>query len=363
MTMTMKELAAKAGVSRQAVAAVFNPTATSRVSPATRRRILQIARQYDFVPNQAALQLRGVPNRLVGLIASPRHHGFHFILQSEIAHRLQASGYAVLLSQQATSPEGITATLREFRARRVEGVLALGLPAERVCSPRSNRPVVCCSDNNQGGFDFGFDRREGGRRAGRHFIEHGRRAPAFLALEGGPLDREKHEGLAAAYTEDGGPSADVLYVTCNGTSSATEIARQLRDQGIDALLCGNDYIAAKMLLGLRAAGCRVPDEMAVIGFDGFAFCDYTPVPLATIVQPVRKEAQMAVDLLVERIRKPEGKYRPAKVRLALSLRPSASCGCKPVMADELLEADRVLLLDDDEVSRQWRESKRVVKGR
>jgi len=290
-------------------------------------------------------------------VASPRHHGFHFILQSEIAHHLQQRGYAVLLSQQATSPESIAATLREFRARRVEGVLALGLPAERVCSPRSNRPVVCCSDNNQGSFDFGFDRQEGGRLAGRHFIEHGRRAPAFLALEGGPLDCEKHKGLAAAYAADGGPSTDVLYVTCNGVSSAREIALQLRARAVDALLCGNDYIAAKMLLGLRAAGCRVPDDVAVIGFDGFAFCDYTPIPLATIVQPIREQAQRAVDLLLERIRNAGEAYEQARVKLPPSLRPSASCGCAPVVADELLEADKVLLLDDDEVSRLWRASK------
>ena len=360
MQMTMKALAAQAGVSRQAVSSVFNSNARSRVSPATRKRILRIAREHDYVPDRAAAQIRGMPTRLIGLIGASHPQGVHLILQTELILQLQASGYEVLVTQRIASDAELQMALNAFKARRVEGVLSLSAPIGGWRHDVTRIPSVCVSVQEIDGCDVGFDRQAGSALAGRHFLEHGRYRPAFLALERGGPNQEKFEGLRAAYVAAGFPATQVRFVTCNGTSSARAIAAELRREGIDALLCGNDYIAAKMLPALLAVGCQVPADMALIGFDGYAFCDYTPVPLATIVQPIHAQVRETIRLLLERIESPPEVMHAANVKIKPSLRPSASCGCRPVIADELLEADKLVLLDDDTLSREWRAKKHAA---
>lgn len=361
MQMTMKALAARAGVSRQAVSSVFNPNARSRVSPTTRQRILRLAREHDFVPDRTAAQLRGAPSRLIGLIGASHHQGVHLILQTELILKLQARGYDVLVSHPVNTDAQLKSVLKVFCARRVEGVLSLSAPRGGWRHDATRLPSVCVSVHVIAGCDVRFDREAGAAFAGCHFIAHGRRRAAFLALEGGGPNQEKFEGLRAAYVAAGFPATQVRFVTCNGTSSALAIAGELQREGIDALLCGNDYIAAKMLSALLAVGCQVPADMALIGFDGYAFCDFTTVPLATIVQPIHKQAREAIRLLFERMESPEEAMHAANVKIQPSLRPSASCGCNPIHTDELLEADKLVLFDNDDLSRECRAKKHAAR--
>ena len=123
MSITMSELAKLAGVTRPAVSAVLNNSSGSRVSPEKRARILKLAQETGYVPNLAARQLKGSSDRLVGLVTVPSHMGVVATLQSELISALQRRGYEVLTTQQGN----VRQILRDFQARNICGMIALGL--------------------------------------------------------------------------------------------------------------------------------------------------------------------------------------------------------------------------------------------
>ena len=347
MSVTMKELARLAGVSRQAVSATFNQSSHSRVSPKTREKILRLSKLIDFVPNQAARQLNGIRNHLIGITAIPRNSGIGIVLQMEIATLLQQHGYGILTESIALDAFDPKSGLNEFRMRRVEGVMAFSVPAPFEQPKSSAVPIVYCSAHNLGrGFDIETDRFNGGYIAAEHLLQHGRKKPVFLALnEEGSYNQEKFNGFRKALQEHGLKITKDDFLTCEKSPSAAKMAEHLRKLKPDAILCANDYIAAKMIIALQKIACRVPEDIAIIGFDGYAFCDFTPVSLTTVVQPIKEQAEMAVNLLFERIKNKETQCKFANLKLKPILRLAASCGCKPSIPDKMDDADRILVPD------------------
>ena len=346
MSVTMKELARLAGVSRQAVSATFNQSSHSRVSPKTREKILRLSKLVDFVPNQAARQLNGVRNRLIGITSIPRNSGIGIVLQMEITTILQQHGYGILTDSIALDNFDPKSALKEFRMRKVEGVMAFSVPAPFEQPRSSAMPIVYCSAHNLGrGFDIETDRANGGYIAAEHLLQHGRKKPVFLALNDSPYNQEKFNGFRKSLQEHGLKVTKDHFVTCEKNPSAAEIAEHVRNIKTDSILCANDYIAAKMIIALQKTGSRIPEDIAIIGFDGYAFCDFTPVSLTTVVQPIKEQAEMAVSLLFERIKNKDTQFKFANMKLNTSLRLAASCGCKPSIPDQMDEADSILVPD------------------
>ena len=113
---------------------------------------------------------------------------------------------------------------------------------------------------------------------------------------------------------------------CGGEGAV--LVERLRQMAPDVLFCVNDYFAGRMVSLLLAAGIRVPDDMMVVGYDGLSICDLCSVPLSTVVQPLKKRAEIAVKLLLERIKEGNRSPEPAGIRLPSYFYPSASCGFK-----------------------------------
>ena len=325
MAITMNELAKLAGVSRPAVSAVLNNSHASRVSPETREKILRLAAETNFVPNLAARQMKGISSRLVGLISVPSHMGLVAVLQAELITMLQTRGFEVLTAHWAAAGDQ-ERIMNEFRARQVNGVMALGMRTKIIQTENAPMPIVYCSHTNLCGFDVGCDIALGGYLAARHLLAHGRRKLVYLGVDASVFNQRKHAGMLKALEEAGLEAGeDSLLIVENGDMK--EILSQLRRRRADALVCCNDFTAAAMLKFFPRSGVDVPGDLAVTGFDGYSFCEYTPVTLATVVQPVRAQAERAVALLVERINAGQAPEGFSSIKLPPVFRPGASCGC------------------------------------
>jgi len=349
MSMTMKEIADLAGVSRFAVSAVLSSSKSTRVSAETREKILRLAEKYDFVPNHAAQQLKGHSTQMIGLISQSTKIGFLSVLQAELVTLLQSKGFDVLINQVSPGNKDFTSKLKELRARRVEGVLALNANRPSGQPEKTALPIVYFSGNPPGCPDIDTDRVAGGCMAGKHLMEHGRKNPVYVYFTGNSIpNQEKYNGFSMALKEYGccGPGRNVLALEYGIQPS--EAVKRLRKMNADAIFCCNDYVAAKMTRALLQAGLKVPQDMAIIGFDGYAFCDFTPVSLATVVQPVKKQAKAAVDLLLDRIGRNVVDSRFANLRFKPELRPSESCGCPDAEANELSGLDNILLMNSND---------------
>ena len=339
MSVTMQDIAMLAGVSRQAVSAVLNRSAHSRVSEATRERILKLARELNYVPNPAARSLSGGTTNTIGFFGglfSP--YGVQSALLAEISGALRSEGYHVIGGHYAFGDtEDTTRHLGQFISRGVDAIMVCGLEHSRRAFNRvMSVPYVLCSPHAAGtDFDVGVDTVQAGYMATRHLVEHGHCRIAYLRIS--PHEAgHRASGWRQASREAGVDDADRFVLTLRDLDgNADAVLGELRRLKVTAVFAQNDYVAAKLTAALIQRGVKVPDDVAIVGFDGCSFADFCPVPLTTVIQPIRRQAEAATRLLLDRIEKGEAKTQAAGIAIEPLLYCGGSCGCQPQPIDKL----------------------------
>lgn len=294
------------GVSTQTVSRVINKRPD--VSPETRRAVEAVIAEVGFQPSAVARSLVQQRSQMIGVIAA----GLRFIGVAQtlngIAERSEASGYALVLKELASFEVPDIVPVVDFLvAHRVEGIIfappQLGDNIRHVQEqlPPSCPPVVFLKTDPSDAFTtIGIDNVGGGRLATDHLVALGRRRIAHLA---GPLDWSEAEdrrdgwlgGLRAAGLEPGPVDAG----DWSSASGAEAFERMLeRESGIDAVFAANDQMALGVLHVAHRRGIRVPDDLAVVGFDGLPEAALFTPSLTTLRQPLQELGRLAVDQLL-----------------------------------------------------------------
>ena len=340
---TMKEIARMAQVSQQAVSAALNGTGRSRVSERTRERILRIARETHYMPNAASRILRGCKSSLIGFFHQDPYFGVYPDIVREFSGQLRQAGYDLLSSSAdlRTNEDEIQYAISAMECRRVDAV-AVMCESPFPFPDFFHVPHVLIRTKDL--FDISIDSGAGARMAVEHLFSHGRRRIAYLNSS----PRPKHSRVLAWKDEmkQAGLYDPALNLSVSALDGAGErLVRELIRIRADGVVTHNDQIAAKLIVLLNDAGVRVPDDIAVIGYNGQFFCDFCRVPLATVLQPARQLACQAAKLLLERMESGTVNAPPAGILLKPELRPSASCGCAAPRPDPLDPVNTYNLLD------------------
>jgi DNA-binding LacI/PurR family transcriptional regulator len=308
---TLEEVAALAGVSRATVSRVVN--GSPKVSPAVRAQVERAVAKLGYVPNRAARSLVTRRADSVALVVSEPHTRFF----SEPFFAGMVRGVSAALAETGVQLQLLIAHDVGDRGRlerhvvggHVDGVLLAslhgddplpgtleraGVPAVLVGRPAGSGPASYVDADNRGG----------ARKAVDHLARRGRRRIAAIT---GPQDMGVGQdrldgyldGLAAAgladdlveagdFTEEGGAAA---------------MGRLLARPGppVDAVFAASDLMAAGALRALRAAGRRVPDDVAVVGFEDSAVARYAQPPLTTVRQPIEEMGRQAARLLLAKV--------------------------------------------------------------
>ncbi len=114
------------------------------------------------------------------------------------------------------------------------------------------------------------------------------------------------------------------------------------------MFASNDYVGGKIVKAAIQHGIRVPEDLAVIGCDGYSFTEFNTVSLTTMVQPIRARAKKIAELLEQRIERNELKSPSAGIKLEPVLHIGGSCGCKEAVINELYQLNTFSLLERDE---------------
>ncbi len=322
MAITSKHIADLVGVSRSAVSAVLNGH-YEKVSPEKREKILAMARDLRYRPNPAALGLAGRSTRLIGLLATPPLSAIYGEFLGKFSFQLKAAGYDSLLLLPANAAEEQEA-LQKFTDLRVDGLFILHAFSDvrRLDCPL---PAVSMSPYPDQ-FELRVDLLAGFELATRHLLEHGHRRIGFVCPELSvvPLQYAGYgRALAAAdLAAEGWP----LEITTS-PDAAQAALRLLRGKKLTAAVVTNDLLAARFIACLRAAGRRVPEDLAVIGFDGAAWGAELEVPLTTLVYPAAELAQAGLELLLEKIRSGRSEFLTEPRLIAPRLHLGGTCGC------------------------------------
>lgn len=347
MSVTMRDVAQRAGVSKATVSYVLNGRETSmRITDETRTRILDAVRELGYHPNALA---RGLTRKEAGAIAIVMQYpsvfsgwsGFINELMHGVTDAAIRLGYDVMLhTRQATTIEPLLengdATLNEVAILtdgRVDGALLLrdtddplgqalekaGFPSILIFS-HSNNPLLWYVD---------CDNRQGGEMATQHLISLGHTKIVHLCGPhvSGPA-RERKIGFLCAMDKANleVPHRYIVEIPSplSDYKEALELFTLPEGDRPTAVFAWSDDVAILMMSLLKREGLKVPDDVAVIGFDSTALCDHTDPPLTSVRQPIYDMADTAFTLLVSRLSC--NTLAPTQLRVSPELTVRDSCG-------------------------------------
>jgi LacI family transcriptional regulator len=307
-TTSIRDVAQRAGVSVGTVSNVLNnPT---KVSPTSVTRVLAAIEELGYVRNEAARQLRAGRSTTIGLIVLDVRNPFFTDLARGAEDEAARHSLSVILGNSDEDSAREAAYLDLFEEQRVHGVLIspYGDVAPRLARLRSRGTPAVLVDRMSDDERFSsvsVDDVAGGRLAARHLLDTGRRRIAFA---GGPFGirqvSDRYTGALGAVDSRAGATLEKLELTAltvlEGRRAGEAIlARRVGDRP-DAVFAANDLVATGLLQALVMEGSmRVPDDIALIGFDDIDFASASVVPLSSVRQPSQLIGRTAVQLLIE----------------------------------------------------------------
>ena len=351
---TLYDVAREAGVSTATVSRVVH--GRDSVSPATRRRVLEVIEALGYVPDSAAQSMVRRSKEVIGLVAiEPRgpeteveHEGLLFIEEvlRGVESTLSPLGWPVLISVRRASDQGDAYQWLQRMSAKVDGLMiAEGFePAERLAKLASRIPVVLVAGSPDAPHAdvVSADNRAGTRALVSHLVErHGRTRLWYVA---GPRDAPDARERRTAFNETLARYQGVRLAGCfegrfaalGGQLAVREILAAPRSEAPDAIVCANDQMAIGAIQELRAAGLRVPADISVTGFDDVYLGALLTPPLTTVHQPMRLLGERACSMLLERIAEPGLPRRVERLPTRLVVRES--CGCTPAGAAQSIDA-------------------------
>lgn len=299
---TSIDVARLAKVSQSAVSRTFTPGAS--VSEKTRRRVLEATRQLGYRPNAIASSLSSQRSRIVGVVVSHLQNPFYSVALERLSRRLQAAGYHVLLFVSDT-PDA-DPHLEEILRYQVDAIVlastVLSSPLARECEAagvgvlyfnRVSEVANCAAVTS--------DNALGGRMAAEFLAGMGRRRIAYVAGLGKSSTNAAREsgflaGLAAAKLRCVA-RAEGRYDFAQAGEAARVLFRGPKRP--DAVFVANDHMAFAVMDTIRSEfQLRIPEDVAVIGFDNVPQAAWPAYQLTTVEQPVDQMVDAAVELLV-----------------------------------------------------------------
>ncbi|MEU9518886.1 LacI family DNA-binding transcriptional regulator [Streptomyces sp. NPDC048224] len=334
-TPTLEEVAARAGVGRGTVSRVINNAAGVRDS--TRRAVQRAIAELGYVPNLAARSLAGHRADAVALVMTePDWRLFGEPFFTEIVHAvgdaLTDTPVQLLLTLVRTDTER-QRFVEYARGGRVDGVLLMSVHAEDPLPDmlaKAGLPTVMLGrrSGEESVTYVDADNAGGARGAVTYLLEAGR---STIGAISGPLDMYVAQCRLRGYRdalESAGVAAGSSLVV-EGTDFTEESGHRAmtelldRHPDLDAVFAASDTMAAGALHALRAAGRRVPQDVAVIGFDDFHPARRTDPPLTTVRQPLEEIGRTMVRLLQEEMEDTPVAWRQVILRTELVIRASA----------------------------------------
>lgn len=341
--LAQKDLASMLGISQTTVSAVLNNNPAIKVSEATRQRILETAAKANYWPNRLANSLRARKTKMIAVIHRPGVLQVGVRKYLSLAEQIEKAGYTPLLTAIPSDQEGEEAC-RLLRDLHVDGVVLVGMNdsfLKQAFEPylHGQLPVVAMdSDEDPRLVHFRSDRRQGFGLLVEHLLSLGHRSFGVLTKEyssDAPFfghARSLVEGTAEAFARAGIRPSVVRYRATmkddrfdpyrGGRVSMEKLLRRRRPPR--AVIASDDSWAIGAMEACWHHGVRVPDEIALTGFQNEVQGQYSHPALTTVDPPIETLARQTVEHLIAVI---EGEpLTPTTHYLPCQLVIRASCG-------------------------------------
>jgi LacI family transcriptional regulator len=305
---TIADVAARAGVSKTTVSRVLN--GKGELDAATAARVRRVIDELGYVPSARAVGLARGRTQIVGmLVPSLVWPWMGDVLQGAV-DVVESEGYGLLLFTCNRGDESMRQFETQVSAQSFDGLLVIepeGTIDYIAQLHDRGLPVVLIDDRGHQPLfpSVATTNRIGGAAAAAHLIGLGRRTPIMITgLDAFGCTQERLAGFIDEYARAGFPLAPRRVIEGDFTFECGQRAvRHLLDDGIafDAVFAHNDLSATGAMQAIRDAGLRIPDDVAVVGFDDIPLAAHTDPPLTTIRQPMRQMGETAARLLLSQL--------------------------------------------------------------
>lgn len=329
---TRQDVARVAGVSTAVVSYVING-GPRPVADATRQRVLEAIATLNYRPNSSARALRLGRTHTLALLVPAITNPFFAELAGELQRASRSAGFALQFADVGAGTDRADEQISALVERQVDGIMIIGLDAETDLSPALERGIpVVALDRFAHKADIptvAIDDRSAAADGVRHLAQHGHQRIAMLA---GPRDAPASDARVLGWSDalDAAPSdlRGLLFHEDFSHAGGQRAAREILDRGTDAtaLFVASDIQAVGLLHELNRRGVEVPEDLALMGFDGTPEGVYSWPSLSTVRQPVDTMADVALAMVT-------GTRPSAHHVVQHTVVARSSCGCVPKRDD------------------------------
>lgn len=307
MKPTVKDVAARAGVSPITVSRVIN--GGNLVAEKTRQAVLDAVAEIGYKPNLLARSLvHGGAAPLVGFVATELANPFYAPIISAVQEVARLRDHLVVIADSERLLANESTYLQQFERLRIGGVIVTPLSPDTeplVTLRDAGVPVVVVARRWQDGDYVTADNELGGRMVGSHLLELGHKRMAIVALDepGHTAAADRLSGFRDRLAE-ANLEAPVVWTKSLSTSEGASSAGAILSLSPrpTAVFVMADRLAIGVVHELLSRGVRVPDELAVVGYDDIHYSAFLEVPLTTVALPKVEIGQIAAEILFDRMK-------------------------------------------------------------
>lgn len=298
---TIKDIARETGVSIMTVSRAFNNP--KLVKEEVRKEILEVAKELGYVPNQAARSLASSKSGIIQIVTRMDPKEFYFSqLFTGAADVLSDEGYSIMINRH------------EALSYQYDGAIFMGLhPGDDLHLQKTmTKPYVIFGKTDIDTDWVDIDNLGGMKEVTNHLIQKGHKVIGFIGLE---VDenfvKERYEGFSSAMKQAGLEIQEdhVFYVNHSMEGVRDHMDKILSDKSITAFVCESDVLAYALIENSKARGLRIPEDLSVVGFDGFMFNHMISPAITTVRQPVYQIGMEIGRCLLDRLKNPKDKAK------------------------------------------------------
>jgi len=304
---TIEEVAKEAGVSVATVSRVLNKS--NSVATKTRIKVEEAIKKLNYEPNMLGRNLRRSESRMILALLPSISNPFYTLIINGIEDIARKSGYSVLLCQTDSDPERETVYFNILKQRLADGLISLDptVDIELLRDVAKNYPIIqSCEFSEELDIPYvTIDNFTAGYKAVKHLISIGRKKIALVNSDKKFMyARLRQEGYEKALKEAGIEYREKYVINGeNDFESGQRAMKQLLElkDKPDAVFLVSDILAIGAIKTIKESGLKVPEDIAIVGFDNIQFANMMNPSITTIAQPMYEIGCQSCKMLIEKI--------------------------------------------------------------
>lgn len=324
------DIAKRTGLSITTVSRVLNGKAEQyRIGKVSQQKVLEAAKELNYIPNQYAANLRTGRSNTIALIVPSINNPFFADIASNINAEVRKFGYITLISDSDENEEIEELELKQLVSRNIEGLIIIpcGNKWEHIKSLYDNGLPMICIDRYFEDLDLPYvstNNYDGAYTATKYLIENGHsRITCIQGVQQSTPNKLRVKGFKDAMEEAGLDSSNIVgdsFTLQNGYLETKLMLQQAEKP--TAVFTLSNTIAMGCMKALKEEGIRIPEDISILTFDDHPYLDYLSTPLSCIAQPVEDISKIATKYLFARLNGNESGTRQVLLKPKLNIKES-----------------------------------------